>query len=417
MRGAGQQLGADAAFDLGAEIRVLRQPARGVLLALADALVVVAVPGTGLLDDAFLNAEVDDLAVAVDAFAVEDLELRLAERRRDLVLHHLDAGFVADHLVAVLDGADAADVQTHGGVELERVAAGGGLRRTEHDADLHADLVGEDHQRVGVLDAAGHLAQRLAHQPRLQADVGIAHVAFDLGLGRERGHGIHDHHVHRARAHDHVADFQALFAGVRLRHQKVVRVHAQGLRVDRVQGVFGVDERTGAARLLRFRDDLEGERGLAGGLGAVDFHHPAPGQAADAQRDVQPQRAGGNGGNRLLLVISEAHHRTLAELPVDLRQRRLQGTALFRGHGLWRRRFSALCLRGGLRLGTDIAHGYLRMCAVGRFRRTVCFVSSGVKRFFEKKREGEKADVRRVFRCRRACRKARLGRTGLGCVE
>ena len=33
---------------------------------------------------------------------------------------------------------------------------------------------------------AGELAQRLAHEPRLQAHVRVAHVALDLGLGRER---------------------------------------------------------------------------------------------------------------------------------------------------------------------------------------------------------------------------------------
>ena len=42
-----------------------------------------------------LDAEVDDLAFARDALAVEDLELGLLERRRDLVLHDLDARLVA----------------------------------------------------------------------------------------------------------------------------------------------------------------------------------------------------------------------------------------------------------------------------------------------------------------------------------
>ena len=64
--------------------------------------------------------------------------------------------------LAVLDGADAADVEAHRGVELERVAAGRGLGVAEHDADLHADLVDEDDDGVGALDVAGELAQRLA---------------------------------------------------------------------------------------------------------------------------------------------------------------------------------------------------------------------------------------------------------------
>ena len=84
----------------------------GVLAALADALIAEGIPGAGLLDDAGLDADVDQLAALGDALAVHDVELDLLEGRRDLVLDHLDAGGVADDLVAVLDRADAADVET-----------------------------------------------------------------------------------------------------------------------------------------------------------------------------------------------------------------------------------------------------------------------------------------------------------------
>src|SRR5690606_40763697 len=65
--------------------------------------------------------------------AVHDVELGLLEWRSDLVLDHFDAGFVADDLVAFFDGADAADVEPHRRVELERVAARGGFGVAEHD--------------------------------------------------------------------------------------------------------------------------------------------------------------------------------------------------------------------------------------------------------------------------------------------
>src|SRR5262245_33245392 len=131
---AGQQLLADLALDLPGDFRMLIEEGARVLLALADTLAVVAEPGAGLLDETLRHADIDDFAVAGDAGAVQDLELRFAERRRDLVLHDLDAGLVADDFLAVLEGADAADVQAHRGVELERVAAGGRLGIAEHHA-------------------------------------------------------------------------------------------------------------------------------------------------------------------------------------------------------------------------------------------------------------------------------------------
>src|SRR5690606_9877365 len=156
-----QQLRADLRLDIGGHLRVLDQELARVLLALADPVAVVAVPGARFLDDVLAHAEIDDLALARDAVAVQDLELARAERRRDLVLHDLHAGLVAEHLVALLDRADAANVEPHGRIELQRVAARRRLRAAEHHADLHADLVDEDHEAVRALDVRRELAQRL----------------------------------------------------------------------------------------------------------------------------------------------------------------------------------------------------------------------------------------------------------------
>src|ERR1700730_2471025 len=132
---------ANPVLDLQRQGRALAQVVACVVLALPDPVAVVAVPGAGFIDDPVLAAQVDHLAFARNALAVQDVEVGLLERRRDLVLDPLDLGRGSDHLFALLDRADAADVQTHRGVELQRVATGGGLRVAEHHADLHADLV------------------------------------------------------------------------------------------------------------------------------------------------------------------------------------------------------------------------------------------------------------------------------------
>ena len=253
----------------------------------------------------------------------------MLERRRHLVLKHPDAGLVADDLVAILDCADAADVEANRRIEFERVAAGRGFRGAEHHADLHADLVDEDHQRVGLLDVGRHLPQRLAHQARLQTDMGVAHVAFDFRLRRERGDGVYDDHIDGPGTHDHVADFERLLAGVRLRDEQVVRIDADRLRIDGIQGMLGVDERAGAAFALRLGDHLQGQRGLAGRFGPVDLDDAAPGQTADAQRGIESEGAGRHRWNRFLFAVAEPHHRTPAELPLYLRQRRFQGAIFF----------------------------------------------------------------------------------------
>ena len=176
--------------------------------------------------------------------------------------------------------------------------------------------------RVRALDVAGELAQRLRHQARLQADVHVAHLAFDFGLGRQRRDRVDDHDVDRAGAHQHVGDFQRLLAGVRLRDQQVLHVHAELRGVDGIERVLGVDERGGAADALRFGDDLQGQRGLARGLRTVDLDDAAARQAADAERDVQPERAGRHRFDVVVVAgVAQAHDRALAELLFDLAER------------------------------------------------------------------------------------------------
>jgi len=206
-----------------------------------------------------------------------------------------------------------------------RALAGGGFGRAEHDTDLHTDLVDEDHQRIGVLDVGRHLAQGLGHQACLQTHMTVAHVALDFRLGGKRRYRVDDHDIHRARAHDHVADLQRLLARVRLADQQVLDINAEIAGIDRVQRMFRVDEGAGAALALAFGDDLQGKRGLARGLRPVDLDDAPTRQTADAKSDVEPERPSGDGGDGLAALVAQPHHGALAELAFDLGECGVEG--------------------------------------------------------------------------------------------
>ena len=142
-----------------------------------------------------------------------------------------------------------------------------------------------------------------------------------------------DHqHVDRAGANQRIGDFQRLLAGVRLRDQKFVDIHAKLAGIDWIERVLGVDEGADAAFFLGFGNGVQRKRGLAGRFRPVDFHHPAARQTADAKRDVEPERARGNGLDiHGLIVFAKLHHRALAELTLDLAQRSGQGFRFIHG--------------------------------------------------------------------------------------
>ncbi len=243
---------------------------------------------------------------------------------RDLVLHHLDADAVAVGLDTVLQRLDPADVEAHGRVELERPASRRRLRVAEHDADLLAELVREEADRLGAVEGARELAQRLRHQPRLQADVGVAHLALDLRLRRQRGDRVDRDDRERTGADEQLADLECLLPRVGLRHEQVVDVDADPLRVVRIHRMLRVDERADAAAALRLGDHVVDEGRLPGRLRAEDLDDAAARQAADPEREVERQRARRDGPDRDLGPVAHLHHGALAEVALDLSEGGLQ---------------------------------------------------------------------------------------------
>ena len=131
------------------------------------------------------------------------------------------------------------------------------------------------------VEVAGELAERLRHQPRLQADLGLAHLALELDPRGQRRDRVDRDQVDRAGADQHVDDLERLLAVVGLGDEQLVDVDADPPRVDRVDRVLGVDEGADPAARLGLGDDVVDERRLARGLRAEDLDDPAPRDAAD----------------------------------------------------------------------------------------------------------------------------------------
>ncbi len=179
-----------------------------------------------------------------------------------------------------------------------------------------------------LLIVAGQLAQGLGHQAGLQADVAVTHLALDLGAGHEGRDRVDHDDVDRAGADQHVGDLQRLLTGVGLADEQGVGVDPQLGGVGRVERVLGVDERRDATGLLGVGHGVQGDGRLARALRAVDLHDPATRQAADAEGHVERDRARRDDIDRGTRVVTQAHHRALAVLLLDLRHHRIEGLRL-----------------------------------------------------------------------------------------
>ena len=147
----------------------------------------------------------------------------------------------------------------------------------------------------------------------------VAHVAFDFGFGHEGGYGVNNDHVHAARAYQRVADFQSLLTGVGLGEVEFFYFNAEFAGVNRVEGVFGVDESTDAAVFLALGNGFKTERGFTGRFRAEDFHDTTARQTTDAECQVKAERAGGDDVKVFFLLAAvHFHDGTFAEVFFNL---------------------------------------------------------------------------------------------------
>ena len=314
------RVGADVRFDLVGDLGVGFQIFLDLVLTL-NALAVHGEPRARLVDELKLHAKIDDLADLGDAFAVDDVKFGLLERGRDLVFDDLGAGTVAHHFRAGFERFDAAHVDADAREVFERAAARRRFGVAVHNADLLAQLVDEDDDGIRLGDGARELAQRLRHQPRHHADAALAHLSFKLAAREESGHGVHHDDIHRAGAHKRFGNIESLLAGVRLGDEKVIDIHAERAGVSRFKRVLHIDVCGLAAALLGAGDDMQRERRLAAGFGAVNLNDAAARYAADAEREIQRKRAGGDRLNVHGNVVAETHDRALAVVLFNLSER------------------------------------------------------------------------------------------------
>src|SRR5262245_36232650 len=89
--------------------------------------------------------------------------------------------------------------------------------------------------------------------------------------------------------------------------------------------MLGIDKRANAALLLRFGYRVQRQRRLARAFRPIDLDDSALGKAADAERNVERQRACRDGLDLdHLLVLAEPHDRAFAEGTLDLRKGGIQ---------------------------------------------------------------------------------------------
>src|ERR1044071_5488819 len=108
------------AINLSQCFRILTQGHFCIFTALTQPFAFVREPGATLLHRSLSHSEIEQITFTRNALAIHDVEFTLAERRRNFVLCHLYFGAIANHSIAVLNRADATDIESKRRVNTER---------------------------------------------------------------------------------------------------------------------------------------------------------------------------------------------------------------------------------------------------------------------------------------------------------
>ena len=124
--------------------------------------------------------------------------------------------------------------------------------------------------------------------------MGISHLAVNLSLGNQSGHGVHNHDVHGTGTHHGLGNLQSLLAVIRLGDIQVINIHSYVPGIYRIQGMLCVNEACNAPALLHLCHHVQGDRGLTGRLRSIYLYNPALGNSAQSQGYIQADGAGGH---------------------------------------------------------------------------------------------------------------------------
>src|SRR5689334_23538990 len=108
--------------------------------------------------------KIKDISCTGDTFVIHDVKLCSSKRRCNLVLYDFNFGSVTDNIFTRLDLAYSTDVQANTGVELECITTGRRFRITEHNTNLHTDLVDENDSSLALVDDTCQFSKCLTHQ-------------------------------------------------------------------------------------------------------------------------------------------------------------------------------------------------------------------------------------------------------------
>src|SRR4029450_2694869 len=137
--------GFDRRLDFFVERLVVFQNLFRRVAALGELCTLIIQPGTTFFDDLFFQREIEQRASRRNPLVIHDVELRFGNRRGSLGFHNLNAGPISgDDAVGLLDRADPSNVDTHAGIEFQRLTARRGLRVTKHHTDFFPDLICEN---------------------------------------------------------------------------------------------------------------------------------------------------------------------------------------------------------------------------------------------------------------------------------
>ena len=132
-----------------------------IVFSLPDPFPIIAIPRTGLLNDFGFRSQIEDLTFTGSPLSIKNIKIGFLERRSCFVLDDLDTCFAADYLIAGFDRSCPADIQADRRIELQCIPPRRRFRITEHDTDLHTDLIDEYDGCIVFINAACELSQRL----------------------------------------------------------------------------------------------------------------------------------------------------------------------------------------------------------------------------------------------------------------
>lgn len=258
-------------LDLKRELRIIIEILIGVIEKMKEKMGIIGEKGKRIIKKKGIEKKIEKIEKIGKEREINDIELEMIERRREIVIKKIKEGMVEKKLVEIIDGEDKENIEEKRRIEIERIEESCSLRREENEKDINEDMVDEDKNEVWKGNGESKIEKRMDNEKGMKERKGIKNLKLDLRKRSKGWERVEKEKVDGEREKESIGDLKRMLKSIGMRDKKILKIEKEIERIERVKRMLRIEEWEDEEIIMRLRDGVKGKSGFKGNLRKIDL--------------------------------------------------------------------------------------------------------------------------------------------------